>query len=464
MMTFIRNRRELLNHGEVELRRIALDIVEHVLRAVHPYLAVKSQVLLDRDRLTVADRTYRLGAEDRVFVVGAGKATFPIAQALDEILADRIAAGLVVCKHGQEGTLRHIGLHLAGHPVPDESSLEGARKTVDLLSQVGPGDIVIACFTGGSSALFADPVGGITLEDKRELTRLLLTCGANIMEINNVRKHVSRVKGGRLAMTLAQGVRLINLTVSDVIGDPLDYITGPTVPDSSTLGDARSTLDRYALWQRVPPSVARHLRDAGEEWETPADADFTKLERRDVILVAGEAACVAASQRAREHGFEPRILSTMFEGESRELGRALAAIAKETIHSGRPVCPPCALIGGGETTVRIDGPAGSGGPNQEFVVSAALELAGMKGVVAAGLDTDGADGPTASAGGLVDGGTRARAERLGLDMFAGLVGHDVSPILARLGDTILTGSTGTNVNDLILVLVAARDAPGSETG
>ena len=458
-MTHIKNTERLLSAGNVFLRRAAIEIIEYALAQVDPYTAVMDRVRLTGDRLQVDELEIDLNSAPRIFVIGAGKATYPIARALEELLGDRITAGVVICKYGQTGGLDRCRLRLADHPIPDEAGMSAAREALALAQGTRKDDIVIGCVTGGSSALMPLPVETVSLADKKQVNRLLLTCGANIVEINAVRKHLSRVKGGRLAAALHPQAQLINLTVSDVIGDPLDYITDPTVPDSSTLADARATLDKYDLWPRLPDSVAQFLRSAAHAQETPKAVDLAGRRRHDFILISAAAACEAAAAKATELGFQATILSTMFEGESRELGRTFAALAKEAVQNGRPFKPPCALIGGGETTVQIEGPAGRGGPNQEFALGAAAEIDGIGSVLVAGLDSDGTDGPTQSAGAIVDDRTFGRAAKAGLDCFRGLRAHDVTPIFQGLGDEIITGATGTNVNDLKLMLIGGDFSP-----
>jgi glycerate 2-kinase len=456
-MAYVKNKDSLLSHGNIGARQAALNIIEYALAKADPYRAAKALVTLEGDVLSVADLRFDLNRHKRIFLVGAGKATYPIARALEDILGDRISDGIVVCKYDQPGRLARAGLHFAGHPIPDESGLEASQKALALAAQTRPGDIVFGCITGGSSALFPLPVAEITLEDKKAVNRLLLTCGANIVEINAVRKHLSRIKGGRLAKAIHPQAHLINLTVSDVIGDPLDYITDPTVPDTSILDDARATLTKYDLWERVPPSVAKFLKEAGPQHETPKAGDLAAHRRHDFIIVKGEAACEGAAEKARALGYHTMILSTRLEGESRELGRTFAGIAAEIVCNRRPLPPPCVLIGGGETTVKIEGEAGMGGPNQEFAVGAALFIAGMQNVVMVGLDSDGSDGPTELAGAMVDGDMVSRARSAGLNLFDSLKRHDVTPALKKLGDAVYTGATGTNVNDLKFILILPQN-------
>lgn len=450
-MSYIRNLDTLLAHGNERLRRIVLDIVDHGLAKADPYKAVMATVSLKGDILTVGEMRLDLGKQGKIFLLGTGKATFPIAKALEDILGDRIADGVIICKYGQQGTLSRSRLYFSSHPIPDEAGYKAAGEALILARSTQPGDIVFAGITGGSSALMPYPVEGVTLEEKKLVNKLLLTCSANIIEINAVRKHLSRIKGGRLAQAIHPRAHLINLTVSDVIGDPLDYITCPTVPDTSSFDDARRTLTKYELWDKVPASVSRYLKEGGPDRETPKDLSDHLI--HNFIVVAGTAACEGAAERARELGFETMILSTMLEGESREVGATFAAIAKEILMYRRPLKPPCVVIGGGETTVRITGDAGQGGPNQEFSLGAALWIDRVGDVVIVGQDSDGTDGPTDIAGGIVDNHTAERAKLLGIDLYAALTRHDVTPVLMKLEDAIVTGATGTNVNDLKLMLV-----------
>jgi glycerate-2-kinase len=452
-VAYIKNRDQLLAHGNAAARRVALDIVEHALAKADPYKATRALVNLENDTLSIGDLQFDLKSHPRIFLLGAGKATYPIAKALEDILGPRITDGVIVCKYGQQGRLSHSRMYLAGHPIPDQSGMKASQKALELAARTQADDLVFGCVTGGSSALYPFPAAGVTLEDKQKLTGLLLTCGANIVEINSVRKHVSQIKGGRLAKAIHCGAHLINLTVSDVIGDPLDYITDPTVPDTSTLDDARSTLTKFDLWKKVPLSVSRLLKNAGSDVESPKVADFDGYHRYDFIIVKGTAACEAAAEKATRLGFNTLILSTMLEGESKELGRTFGAIAAEILLNNRPITPPGVVIGGGETTVKIDGGTGVGGPNQEFAVSAALAVEDIGNVVVVGLDTDGTDGPTDRAGAITDDSTASRARAAGLDLFDHLREHNVTPCLQKLGDSILTGATGTNVNDLNIMVV-----------
>ena len=440
----IRNRSRLIDHGPCGLRGAAVDIIEHGIHAADPYTATMDLLRLDGDRLCVGLLEYDLREWDHIYVVGAGKATQTIALALEDVLGDHITDGLVILKRGEEHRLRRIRIIEAAHPVPDEESCRGAQEIVKIARQAGRRDLVFAAITGGSSALLVWPAEGISLADKQALNEILLKCGASIREINAVRKHASRVKGGRLAQEIFPA-ELINLTVSDVTGDPLDYITGPTVPDTSTYEDAWRTLDKYDLWDKVPISVKEHLR-RGPAIESPK-AFSNKY--HTFLVVPGDAACLGAARWSEELGYPSHILTTEMEGESRDAAVALVDFAN-TVEA------PCAIIAGGETTVTIDGECGEGGSNQEFALSAALAIAGRENVVVASVDTDGTDGPTEAGGGLVDGETIDRARAAGFDAGRVLRTHSALELLEATGDLVITGPTGTNVNDLKLLLLDRR--------
>lgn len=452
-MSYIKNKAQLLSHGNIKLREATLDIVEHALSCSDPYKATCNLVGIKGDWLTVGDLRFDLNVHKRIFLLGGGKATYPIASALEDVLGERITDGVVICKYGQEGKLSRARLFHASHPIPDKAGLEASQKALSLAHMTQPGDIVFGCVTGGSSALMPLPVPGISLKEKQAVNKLLLTCGANIYEINAVRKHLSRIKGGQLARAVHPQAWLVNLTVSDVTGDELDYITDPTVPDTSYFEDAKTTLTKYDLWKKVPISVAEFLKKAGPDEETPKASDFEDRNLKSFILVPSVRACEAAADKAGQLGLKTMIISTVLEGESRELGTTFAAIAKEIALKHRPAKPPCAVIGGGETTVTATVDAGRGGPNQEFALGAAIGINGLADVAVVGLDTDGTDGPTDMAGALVDGFTASRASTMSIDLYDSLRRHDVTPALLQLEDVIETGATGTNVNDLKFMIV-----------
>jgi glycerate-2-kinase len=449
---YVRNELSLLRESCAGLRKTAIDLINATFSACDPFTAARNNLHLHGDRLIVGDREYELQLYENIYVIGAGKATTRIAQAIEECLGKRISAGRVIAKHGDHFHLNQIEKSCAAHPLPDAASHAGARDIMNIIDRVRPNDLVISCFTGGSSSLFVAPVDGISLEDKAKTSKALLTCGANIVEINAVRKHISTVKGGRLACMLPKKTRLINPPVSDVIGDSLDYITDPTVPDTSTLDDARAVIRKFGLQSKLPNSVVDYLTSP-DATETPKEEEFLERDVHSHILVAGNAAPVAAQRKAEELGFSTLLLSSSFEGESREIGRAFASIAKEIRQTGNPLKAPCCIIGGGETTVRIGSKSGTGGPNQEFALASAQEIADLGDIIVCGVDTDGTDGPTDFAGAMVDSATLRQARDKGLDIASALDSHDVSPLLQKLGCAIETGATGTNVNDLKFMLI-----------
>lgn len=449
---YIQNRDRLTDHGNSHLRNAAVEIMEHALTAADPYAAVDRLVHITDEQVVIGDLRLDLRDFERIFILGAGKASRGIALALENKFGDQISDGVFVLKHGDDVSLRYARVVYAAHPIPDEGSSLGAQMMMDMADTMAEKDLVFAGITGGSSALLASPVAGVSLGDIQKVNQLLLLSGADIFKINAVRKHLSSIKGGWLAERILPAT-LINLTVSDVVGDQLDYITGPTVPDTSTFDDARRVMDEYGLWDVCPSSVRHYLRRGGRTEETPKD--FEGLSLRTFLIVAGDAACVAAEKRARELGFESIILTSMLRGEAREAGSLFASIAHEISTFGRPISSPCALIAGGENVVTIGSDErGFGGPNQEFALSASLEIAGLENVIIAAIDTDGFDGSTDYAGALIDGETKSSAVAQGFEPTTALRKHDVGRMLQDIGDAVLTGPTGTNVNDLKILLVA----------
>ncbi len=450
-MNFIKNKETLLSHGNRKLRADVLDIIEHGLYRADPYVATKNLVYIDGDVLIAGRNQFDLNLHKRIFVVGAGKATYPIAKALEEILGNRITDGVITCKHGQEGMLKHARLYHGGHPTPDEGGHLATCEMMKLARKTQPDDIVFSCMTGGMTSLMPYPPEGITIAEKNAAYKVLLRSSANIIEMNMVRKHMTRSKAGFLAMEIDKKAVIINLTVSDVIGDPLDYITDPTVPDTSTFDDARAVMTKYKLWNMVAPSIAAYLKKGNIENETPKSLPHTIHTH---IIVRGDVGCVGAYEKAKELGYNAMILSNMFEGESRELGAMFAAIAKEVAINNRPLTTPCVFIGGGEATMKINIPdPGMGGPSQQFALAAATWLNGYDNIVIAGIDTDGTDGPSDMAGGIVDSSTIKKAAELGIDIYDYMDRYDDTVAITALGDAVYTGATGTNVNDLKVIAV-----------
>lgn len=433
------------------LRRAAVEIAEAGLASLDPGEAVNRLLALDGSQLHAGGVEINLDAFNRVLVLGAGKATLRIAEEVERLLGERVAGGLVVVRRGSGRPLRRVEVLEADHPVPSASSAEAARRLLKLADEAGERDLIVALVTGGSSALVCAPPPGVSFHEKVELHRLLLSSGAAIGAINTVRKHVSDVKGGRLAER-AQPATILNLTVSDVVGDVLDLLADLTVQDTSAVEQAVEVLNRFELTERVAPSILRHLSTAAA-----SSPDLSRCAIETVMLATGDQACAAMAKRSRELGFEPLILGSALQGESRDAGTIVAGLARECARSGVPAEPPCALVAcGGETTVSLGGHpglAGLGGPNQELALAAAAILRPEDCVALIALDTDGSDGGTDAAGALVDGTSYIRAGELGVDLDNALRDHRAHGALAAIGDLVHTGSTLTNANDLVVAVV-----------
>ncbi len=441
---------------ESRLRQQALQIFRAALRASDPAGAVRRHLRVSGKTLIAGTRRYRLDSFDRILVLGAGKAGAAMAKAVEGVLGRAIHSGYVNVKYGHLARLRRVELNECGHPVPDDAGVRGARRIAEMAGEAGARDLVICLFSGGASALMPAPAPPIQLAEKQETTRLLLASGANIHEINAVRKHISALKGGQLAR-LAHPATVISLLLSDVIGDDLDVIgSGPTAPDASDFRRAHAVLEKYALLDRIPAEVRRRIERgvAGEVTDTPK-ADDPVFGRVQNQLVGSNALAVeAAAAEARRLGFYPLVLSTTIEGETRDVARMHAAIAQEVLRTGRPHRAPLCLISGGETTVTLKGD-GLGGRNQEFVLAAAMDLAGLPGVAVLSGGTDGTDGPTDAAGAAADGYSVERATHAGIDPARFLSANDSYHFFEKLGDLLKTGPTNTNVMDVRLLLIGA---------
>jgi len=449
------------------LQEIALALLATALAAADPRQAIHRSLRRHDDTLSVGDRTYDLQQYRHIYVVGGGKAAIPMAIAIEEILGDRITAGIVNTRRGHQQKTspeqapevipspQRIAVVEAGHPIPDEDGQAGTERMASLLRQAEAHDLVICLISGGGSALMALPAPGITLADKQAVTAALLASGATINEINTVRKHLSQSKGGNLAL-LAYPAEVITLILSDVVGNPLDVIaSGPTVPDPSTFADAWDILERYGLIDKVPPAVRQRLKDgrAGLYPDTPT-AEHPAFSRTFNLVVAdNRIAAQAIVTEASKRGFNALLLSTSVEGEAREVAKVYAAMAREIAETNAPLPRPACLVAGGETTVTLRG-QGKGGRNQEMALAAALKIANLEGTVILCAATDGSDGPTDAAGAIADGTTVARALSLGLDPMAYLANNDSYHFFDQLGDLVITGPTHTNVNDLTVILVA----------
>ena len=434
--------------------KVVETILKSVIKASDPALAIRRHLSVSGDNLKVNDTIYKLNEYKNIYVVGGGKASAPMAVALEEVLGDRITSGIITVKYGHTLPTSKTEIIEAGHPIPDRNGLTGAKKMARLLDRAGEDDLVIALISGGASALIPLPVKGITMRDKRCVADLLLKSGATIDEINIVRKHLSAIKGGQMAV-MAYPAELISLILSDVIGDPMDIIaSGPTVPDKSSFGDANEILVRHQLWDRIPEGVRTHLQMGINEKvaETPKRGHRAFKRVRNLIIGNNQIVVDEAKRKAEEMGYDTLVLSRSIKGEAREVGGAFGSIARVIHRSGVPVKRRICVIAGGETTVRVKG-KGRGGRAQEFALAAALEISGLEGVTIVGFASDGTDGPTDAAGGIVDGSTVKRAKRFGLDPGTSLDNNDSYNFFKSLGDLIVTGPTFTNLNDVCLIII-----------
>lgn len=451
-------RPELLDHGLRELRRTALRVVDAGLGAADPRTGLARLVRLDATSLFVADRCYDLNRFTHVWLLGAGKATLPIAEHIAALLGPRLTGGVIAVPRGSARRIPGVVVLEADHPVPSEDSRVAAQRIAEMAGRVGPDDLVITAFTGGSSALASAPPDGVSFAAKRELHRMLLASGAPIEQINAVRKHVSSFKGGRLARKVAPAP-IINLTVPDVRSGRLDCITDPTVADESTVAEAVRVLRMRGMWDKLDLSIRIHLMSGAAESPGVEDLDI-----HTVLLSDGDRAVAAMSAVATGLGIRPVVFGTNVEGEAETVGRILAALAVETTRHGRPFIQPCVLLGaGGESVVTLTVPLqlsnALGGPNQEAALGFAAGLPGEGLPIAAVfMDSDGSDGGTPYAGAIVDGCTRARARELEVDLDVALARHESSVAFGRLGDLLVTGPTHTNISDLWAVVVGTPEA------
>jgi glycerate 2-kinase len=443
--------------NEQFLRSSAKNVFRFALKAVDPFHAIRKRLRLDGDNLWVGGSLYRLKDIKRILVVGAGKASAPMAQAVEKILGSRIHKGVVVTKHGYVAPLKRIQLVEGGHPLPDSEGIKGTRRIVRLISNLDQDDLVICLISGGGSALLVSPSPAISLKDIKELTDQLLRCGADIKEINTIRKHISQVKGGRLAQ-LAHPAHVLTLILSDVIGSKLDSIaSGPTAPDTTTFSDCLKIIQKYKLRDRIPSSILDRLKKGaqGKVEETPKPGSPIFKRVKNFIIGSNPLALEAARQKAEGLGFKAAILSRPVSGDTTRAAVKHARFAKRIQEKGDPVFPPACVISGGETTVKIRG-RGLGGRNQEFVLVGATKIAGMKNTVMLSAGTDGTDGPTDAAGAICDGETIQRALQKGLDPKQYLDNNDSYHFFSKLGDLLNTGPTNTNVMDIHLILVGAK--------
>jgi glycerate-2-kinase len=417
-------------------------------------------VKVRRNELEIGAFSFKLSEFRRVLVIGGGKATAGMALEIEQILDGWITGGSVnipaYTKPWPKG--KQIKFNPASHPVPSEDGVGGVKNMLRLVGQPSADDLVICLISGGGSALMPLPSTGIPLSDKQKTTSLLLKSGAKIDEINAVRKHLSDFKGGRLAEKLHPAT-VLSLIISDVVGDKLESIaSGPTVPDDTTYADAYTILQEHGLWRTVPSSIRKRTQKGkeGKLPETPKRSSRIFKQVHNVLVGTSKESCQAAAEVLEKRGYHSLILSTRLQGEAREVGKVLAGICIGIRENRLPVAPPAAVVAGGETTVTVRG-KGRGGRNQELVLSAALSIRGNPSILVSSIGTDGVDGPTDAAGAVADGNTVERGLRKGLDADTSLRENNSHEFFKKLKDLIVTGPTGTNVNDILIAIVGSAD-------
>jgi len=434
-------------------RQDALAIFQAGLAAVSPAAAIDRHVIRRANTLTAAGQVIDLEKIRRIIVVGAGKATAPMAMALESILGERISDGLIAVKYGHGLPLARIKITEAGHPVPEANGIAAATRIMARVEGVGPQDLVICLLSGGASALMPLPAEGICLADKQAATRVLLACGATIHQINAIRKHLSAIKGGRLAVA-AHPAPTLCLVLSDVVGDDIRTIaSGPAAADRTTFADCLAIVESFGVAARMPAAVMDHLRQGalGKTPETPKAHHAAFATTWHQLIGTNFQALAAAREKAVQLGYNPVILSSLVEGRAEDLAGFLSAMARQ-VPTGHPAPAPACILSGGETTVVVKG-SGRGGRNQHLALAAALRIDGQGPITVLSAGTDGTDGPTDAAGAIADAATVQRAAALGLDPQAFLADNDAYRFFKSLDDLVITGPTLTNVMDIQVVLV-----------
>ena len=463
MIKKVRNYDELTGRGDVEARKKVLQLMDYTLQEVDAYKRIKEIMHLEGNVLHVGERSWDLSKKNRVYLLGAGKVCNAMAQAVCEVMGEKIAKGIISVKIVEEqDRYCNTEVYVGGHPLPNEEGMEAAKAMIDLIENAAADDLFISVCSGGSSALLTYPVEGISLEDEIAAQDALLKSGAKILEINAVRRHISRTNGGRLAELIChkKGAELISFQISDAVGKPFPterskpgYFRGtPFGGDQTSIQDARYMIVNYALQEKLPKSVVDYIFDDKRVQETPFDIDEDKI----TTFVVGNLvdSCIAAKEAADRMGINCMILTTYLEGESSQAGAFFSSLAREIKYRDNPIKKPCFVVCAGETTCSIEEkPKGVGGPSQEVVLGMAIGIRGIEGIAGASIDTEGTDGPTTHAGGIVDGSTYDRLEEEGINIFDVLREHSSGNALEKIGDYIFTGNTGTNLCDLNILYI-----------
>lgn len=462
----IKNRDQLLSHGQVEARRIVLDITEQTLQRLDAYHRIKSITHMEGNVLHIGSRSWDLSKKRNVYLLGAGKACNHMAMAIDEILGDHLTKGIAIVKIAEDtDVFRRTKVYVGGHPLPNEEGYKACLEILDLVDNATADDLFIVVISGGSSALMSCPIDGISLQDEIDVTDIMLKSGASIYEINAIRRHISQMNGGMLAKRIAaRGAELIGFGISDAVGTPATgdigepykaYKGTPMGPDQTTLEEARRVIRDYDVADRLPRNVVDYLMHVGPEGETPKAFPQNTY----FLLNTLPDSCIYAKEVATEMGIPALILSSFLEGEARDVGTMFASIAREIQTYGNPCPAPCVLLASGEATTKIldnKSITGHGGPGQELTASFALSAAKAPGICMLSIDSEGTDGTTPAAGGITDSDTAKAAEQCHVDLYAALRGHASYEALNALGDIVLTGNTGTNLCDFNVMYVPGK--------
>lgn len=463
----IKNRDQLLSHGDIESRRIVLDITENVLQRLDAYGRIKSIAHMEKNILCIGEKRWDLSKKRHVYLLGAGKACNQMAMAVDEILGNYLTRGIAIVKISEPTDVFHrTEVYVGGHPLPNEEGLRACREILKLVDDSGPEDLFIVVISGGSSALMSCPIDGISLQDEIDTTDVMLKSGASIFEINAIRRHISQMNGGMLAKRIAsRGAELIGFGISDAVGSPATkdiskpyraYRGTPMGPDQTTLEQARQVIRDYDVADRLPRNVVEYLMHAGPEAETPKAFPQNTY----YMLNTLPDSCTYAKEAAEQMGIRAMILSSFLEGESKDAGSLFASIAREVQAYGNPIPAPCVILSSGETTTKITDNrsiTGHGGPGQELTLSFAITAAKTKGACMLSIDSEGTDGTTPVAGGMTDSSSLRTATEKKVDVHAALRGHASYEALGKMGDTVFTGNTGTNLCDFNVLYIPKAD-------
>ncbi len=459
----IRNYRSLTDHGDTESRKIVLDITERTLEHLDSYKLIKSITSFDGHILKIGNNKWNLDTKKNVYLIGAGKACNHMARAIDEILGARLTRGIAIVKILEESDVfNKTEVYIGGHPLPNEAGYQACLKIIDMVKHAGPDDLFIVVISGGSSALMSCPREGISLQDEIITTDVMLKSGANIYEVNAVRRHISALNGGMLAKLIEeQGSELIGFGISDAVGNPptdhpeercLSYNSTPMGPDKTTLEDARNAIRKYDAADRLPKNVVDFIMNAGPEYETPKAFPNNTYFRINTLPDS----CIIAKSIAEEMGYNAYILTSFLEGEAKDAGTVFASIARQIQSYGTPFKAPCVILSSGEVTTLINDNStikGHGGPSQEMMTGFALSADKIPGACMLSIDSEGTDGTTPVAGAITDSTSLFAALKAGIDFPEALRNHACYEALEAVGDTILTGNTGTNLCDFNVMFV-----------